>query len=1107
MNAFKFSFVFFFSFITFFYAKSQISKDSAVNIVLTRVLLGDSSHVDLIGSKLAQYGPSGLALPFNDVIEFPYDTNWVFFIDDKPKTNWHHSCRYVFVDANSGDFSIVANKSILPKYWLTDFDTISQIQLIPQLQLQPALNPPMVNAALNEHLYAVIIAGDVNLGAGGERFWRDVSMLYTTLKQVYGYTDANIIVHYYDGSSGSTKYNNQFDQLGYNEIDYPAYKESIHSTFTSLAVGGSRELNSDDQLFVFTDDHGAWDPIANQSYAILPTNASNPDEHLWASDLASWSQNIKCSQMIFLLQQCFSGGFTVPLMSSSNALCKNRTVNTSCSNSEESFSELKITKAKYTEFTYYWVSAMRGWFPKIDDPWEPHLPVFPFPQDFFQFFGSCGHPDDNPDVNGDNVVQMQEAFNWANKYDTWSHDSYWCPNFIADSETPVFSSDISFQEDLQALSGLTGTISNSQLLANRSYAVGGALTVSNNSTLTFPNWDPVSKTPNLHFISDTATLYVDAGSHLNFGNGMLCSGNDPNYININGTINALINVTFKNIDPLSTFYGLYLNNPSLETVMNGCQFINTGFGNWGHGLTISNSSFTNATAGVFESFSGNVNVSNCQFDKTSLYLGNYSYPFDPDVTAVVDNCTFSNAGNNDAISLNHYDNFSVQNNAISYANLIFSGIGLYYCGQGVSGNQNVFNNSVTDCGIGINIYNTNGIVSVNHLVNNNIGIKSFNRSNFQLIGNCSAQSSNETQEIKDNTSYEVYSCDQSLPYYFRYNVIRDDDNSGNSLGDPLLFNDNSWLPLYYKLDIQYNCWENNFDPLDDLYTNFGVFKYSPTWCPGKVFDGTIFPDEDMFLAADSLFANGNYTGAKLLFKSLIDQYPDSKYSEASMKNLFSLEKFEANNYSELKQYFLTNDSIIGDTLLSKVGQFLANRCDVELLNWSNAISWYEDIVQEPENESDSICAIIDLEDIYLMQENEGLKSTRNGCVSIFNRAAEKLYRNKRNSLLSLLPVAHKKSLISNFIEPQENSIVSQNFPNPISTHTEFYYQLRETQANVAVRITDIFGNTRETISGLEGSTGRHKVVIKELTLPNGVYQYSLVVNGKIIETKKMVVLK
>jgi hypothetical protein len=107
MNAFRFSFVLFFSFITFFNAQSQISKDSAMNIVLTKVLLGDNSHVDLIGSKLPQYGPSGLALPSNDFIEFPYDTSWVFFIDDKPKTNWHHSCRYVFIDVNSGDFSIV----------------------------------------------------------------------------------------------------------------------------------------------------------------------------------------------------------------------------------------------------------------------------------------------------------------------------------------------------------------------------------------------------------------------------------------------------------------------------------------------------------------------------------------------------------------------------------------------------------------------------------------------------------------------------------------------------------------------------------------------------------------------------------------------------------------------------------------------------------------------------------------------------------------------------------------------------------------------------------------------------------------------------------------
>lgn len=31
---------------------------------------------------------------------------WIVFIDDAPEANWEHSCRYVFVDAASGEYVI-----------------------------------------------------------------------------------------------------------------------------------------------------------------------------------------------------------------------------------------------------------------------------------------------------------------------------------------------------------------------------------------------------------------------------------------------------------------------------------------------------------------------------------------------------------------------------------------------------------------------------------------------------------------------------------------------------------------------------------------------------------------------------------------------------------------------------------------------------------------------------------------------------------------------------------------------------------------------------------------------------------------------------------------
>ena len=114
----------------------------------------------------------------------------------------------------------------------------------------------------------------------------------------------------------------------------------------------------------------------------------------------------------------------------------------------------------------------------------------------------------------------------------------------------------------------------------------------------------------------------------------------------------------------------------------------------------------------------------------------------------------------------------------------------------------------------------------------------------------------------------------------------------------MLYNDNSYLPPYIKIDIENNCWGHTFDPFEDLYTNYGIFKFEDIWCPGYKDQPIPTPDENMFNTADSLFSNGNYTSAKLLFESLIELYPVSKFAEAAMKNLFSLEKFAGNDYRD-----------------------------------------------------------------------------------------------------------------------------------------------------------------------------------------------------------------
>ena len=99
----------------------------------------------------------------------------------------------------------------------------------------------------NPNLYAVLICGYDEL-----RFWNDISAIYCTLLNVYGYTKENIIVLYSDGTSfrGEDLDNDEID-----DIDNNADKWTVYSTFQDL----SGQLGPEDGLFIYIDGHRGRD--------------------------------------------------------------------------------------------------------------------------------------------------------------------------------------------------------------------------------------------------------------------------------------------------------------------------------------------------------------------------------------------------------------------------------------------------------------------------------------------------------------------------------------------------------------------------------------------------------------------------------------------------------------------------------------------------------------------------------------------------------------------------------------------------------------------------------------------------------------------------------
>jgi flagellar hook assembly protein FlgD len=83
--------------------------------------------------------------------------------------------------------------------------------------------------------------------------------------------------------------------------------------------------------------------------------------------------------------------------------------------------------------------------------------------------------------------------------------------------------------------------------------------------------------------------------------------------------------------------------------------------------------------------------------------------------------------------------------------------------------------------------------------------------------------------------------------------------------------------------------------------------------------------------------------------------------------------------------------------------------------------------------------------------------------------------------------------------------LEQNTPNPFKNVTIINYTLPQQYASAKVMITDKSGKIIKEINVT--GTGKGSVQVDASTLASGAYQYSLLINGKLIGTKQMVLAR
>jgi len=104
---------------------------------------------------------------------------------------------------------------------------------------------------------------------------------------------------------------------------------------------------------------------------------------------------------------------------------------------------------------------------------------------------------------------------------------------------------------------------------------------------------------------------------------------------------------------------------------------------------------------------------------------------------------------------------------------------------------------------------------------------------------------------------------------------------------------------------------------------------------------------------------------------------------------------------------------------------------------------------------------------------------------------------------STLSSGSQNNIVANFGSLSTASL-DQNIPNPANNRTSIHYTIPESSSKASLNITDNKGNPVKQIQ-LNKSNG--VVNIETSALSAGTYSYSLIVDGKQIETKKMVIAR
>jgi hypothetical protein len=111
----------------------------------------------------------------------------------------------------------------------------------------------------------------------------------------------------------------------------------------------------------------------------------------------------------------------------------------------------------------------------------------------------------------------------------------------------------------------------------------------------------------------------------------------------------------------------------------------------------------------------------------------------------------------------------------------------------------------------------------------------------------------------------------------------------------------------------------------------------------------------------------------------------------------------------------------------------------------------------------------------------------------------------RNALSNTSTLSSNSTAQATINTKATGAYLKQNAPNPFTQNTIINYFIPQNAAKAFINITDMNGRLIKTFAAT--GKGNGQLMIEGGQLASGTYQYSLIVDGKPVETKKMVMIK